>query len=94
MQLTQNHLMKKLLSKLPSRKKAQLQEPEGRITNDTLAEHREKVLAGGRKFKYPVQYARHRLVRNTIIISVSALVLLMGLGWYTLYQAQNTSEFR
>lgn len=86
--------MKKLISKLSLRRhKAPLQEPEGRITNDTLAEHREKVLAGGRKFKYPVQYARHKLVANAIIISAAAVILLVGLGGYFLYQAQNTSDF-
>lgn len=91
MQLKLKGIMKKLLSKL--RFKKQPQEPAGRITTDTLAEHREQVLAGGRKFKYPVQYQRHKLVLNTIIIAVSALVLLVGLGWYALYSAQNTSEF-
>ncbi len=83
--------MKKLLSKFKARK--QPKEPVGRITNDTLAEHREKVLAGGRKFKYPVQYARHKLVINAIIIAISTLILLVAVGWYLLYPAQNTSEF-
>ncbi len=83
--------MKNLISKVRARK--QPKEPVGRITNDTLAEHREKVLAGGRKFKYPVQYARHKLVINAIIISAAAIVLLVALGWYLLYPAQNTSEF-
>lgn len=83
--------MKKLLDKV--RRKKQPEEPAGRITTDTLAEHREKVLAGGRKFKYPVQYQRHRLVVNTIIIAAAAVVVLVGLGWYLLYQAQNSSEF-
>ncbi len=69
------------------------QEPAGRITTDTLAEHREQVLAGGRKFKYPVQYQRHRLVINTIIIGVAAVLILVGLGWYLLYPGQNSSEF-
>lgn len=83
--------MKNLLSKV--RTKKQPEEPAGRITTDTLAEHREKVLAGGRKFKYPVQYQRHRLVINTIIIAVAAVLILLGLGWYLLYPAQNSSEF-
>ena len=83
--------MKKLLSKV--RGKKQPEEPQGRITTDTLAEHRERVLAGGRKFKYPVQYQRHKLVINTIIIAVAALVILVGLGWYLLYPGQNSSEF-
>lgn len=82
--------MKKLASKF---RKKQPQEPAGRITTDTLAEHREQVLAGGRKFKYPVQYQRHKLVINAMIISVAALVLLIVLGWYLLYVAKNTSEF-
>ena len=83
--------MKKLLAKVRARK--QPQEPAGRITTDTLAEHREQVLAGGRKFKYPVQYQRHRLVINTIIIALAALLILVGLGWYLLYPGQNSSEF-
>jgi hypothetical protein len=75
----------------PFKKKA---EPKHeRITNETVAEHREKILAGGRKFKYPVQYAQHRLVINTIIISLLALVLLVGITWWQLYAAQNTGAF-
>lgn len=85
--------MKKFIAKVRQSGKKQPQEPQGRITTDTLAEHREKVLAGGRKFKYPVQYQRHKLVINAAIIGVSALLLLIGLGWYFLYPAQNTSEF-
>lgn len=83
--------MKKLLNKV--RRKKQPEEPAGRITTDTLAEHRERVLAGGRKFKYPVQYQRHKLVINTIIISIAAVILLVAAGWYLLYPAQNSSEF-
>lgn len=83
--------MKKLVSKIRARK--QPQAPVGRITTDTLAEHRERVLAGGRKFKYPVQYQRHKLVVNALIISAAAVVLLIALMWYLLYIAKNTSEF-
>jgi hypothetical protein len=64
-----------------------------RITNETVAEHRERILAGGRRFKYPVQYARHRLVFNTIIVTVVALLLIVSLGWWQLYAVQNTSTF-
>ena len=45
-------------------------ESASRITNETVAEHREKVLAGGRKFKYPLQYQRHKLIVNTLIIGI------------------------
>lgn len=75
----------------PFRKKPRL--APGRITTETIAEHREQVLAGGRRFKYPIQYARHRLVFNTIIIVVAALILLLVVGWWQLYRTQNSSEF-
>lgn len=81
--------MKKLRTKF--RKKEV--DTSSRITNDTVAEHRERILAGGRRFKYPVQYARHRLVFNAIIISVVAAILIGVVGWWQLYPAQNTSVF-
>lgn len=83
--------MKKLTARL--RRRPSESESKPRITNDTLAEHRERVLASGRRFKYPLQYARHRLVFNAIIIGLSALVLLAALVWSQLYWAQNTSDF-
>ena len=82
--------MKKLLGKF--RKQSEVQ-PSARITSETVAQHRELILAGGRRFKYPIQYARHKLVINAIIISVVALVLVVIVGWWQLYPAQNTSEF-
>ncbi len=63
-----------------------------RITNETVAEHREKILAGGRRFKYPVQVAKHRLAIISIIIGVLAVALLIILAWQQLYIAQNTSK--
>lgn len=64
-----------------------------RITNETVAEHRARILAGGRRFKYPIQYARHKLVFNAIIIGVVALVIMAGLGWWQLYSVQNSDTF-
>ena len=63
-----------------------------RITNDTVAQHREKVLAGGRKHKYPVQYTKYKLVWNTIIISSIGLVALLVLVYLQLYVWKDTSE--
>lgn len=84
--------MKKLLHKLTPRRAAKAPIPT-RITNETVAEHRERILAGGRRFKYPMQYARHRLVITTILVSVVALVLITVIGWWQLYPVQNTSTF-
>lgn len=82
--------MKKLFLKI--RKNKDEQSPS-RITSETVAEHRERILAGGRRYKYPIQYARHKLVINTIAISVLALTAILVVGWWQLYKAQNTSEF-
>ncbi len=83
--------MKKLTNKLRRRKTNESEHK--RITNETVAEHRERVLAGGRRFKYPVQYARHKLVINASIIGVLALIVLAGTLYWQLYPAQNTSTF-
>jgi hypothetical protein len=71
----------------------QSEQPSLRITNETVAEHRERILAGGRKFKYPVQYARHRLVINAVIIGIVAVIILVIVGWWQLYSVQNTNTF-
>ncbi len=64
-----------------------------RITNETVAEHRERILAGGRRFKYPIQYAKQRLVINAVIIAVVALVIIVTVFWWQLYPSQNTTNF-
>lgn len=83
--------MKKLITKL--KREQSTEDKSSRITNETVAEHREQILAGGRKFKYPVQYAKHKLVLNSIFIGVGTVVLLVVLCWYLLYFAQNNSKF-
>lgn len=82
--------MKKLLSKV-KRKKTGVQAPPSKITNDTIAEHREKILAGGRRYKYPFQYAKHKLVINASIIAGATLILLAVVTWQQLYIAQTTN---
>lgn len=84
--------MKKLTSKL-TRKRKQQPAQGTRITNETIAEHRERILAGGRKFKYPHQYVRHKLVFNAAIIGVLVLIAAGVLIWQQLYVAQNTTDF-
>lgn len=80
--------------KKPSLKKRKKQvEAPTRITNETVAEHREQILAGGRKFKYPHQYERHKLVFNVLIIGVVTVILFGIVTWWQLYPMQNTSNF-
>jgi hypothetical protein len=85
--------MKKILHKIRNLRKKDAPQLSTRITSETVAEHRERILAGGRRFKYPIQYARHKLVFNAIIISVVALFIVTVVGWWQLYPQQNNSEF-
>lgn len=59
---------------------------------EKVEERREEVLARGRKFKYPLQYAKHRLMINTIIVVVVAMVVAAGTFWWALYKLQTTSD--
>lgn len=77
---------------LPKRKKAKKAAPT-RITNDTVAEHRERVLAGGRRFKYPIQYAKHKLVINAVIIVTVTIIILIIFGWWQLYVVKSSNTF-
>ncbi|MCL2371675.1 SurA N-terminal domain-containing protein [Candidatus Saccharibacteria bacterium] len=68
----------------------------GVVTNNTLDEHREVLLkSANRKFKYQVQYERHRVIINTIIILVLLVASATTLGWYSLYVArmENNAAF-
>lgn len=83
-------LKAKLESKLPKNKKA----PTSlRITNDNISEHREDILAKGRKLKYPMQYSKKRLIVISIVVVVAA-VTTFGL-WLNnaLYKQQQTGDF-
>ena len=81
--------MKNLLNR---KDKKQPKELPKRITNDTVAQHREKVLAAGRKHKYPIQYTKRRLVWITMFVSVAILAIFVGLGWAQLYLWKDTSD--
>lgn len=62
------------------------------ITQQNIEESRDKILAKGKKFRYPFQYSKHRLVIITVILSVIALATFVFIGWFQLYQAQSTSD--
>jgi foldase protein PrsA len=88
--------MKKLLNKIHKRKKAPIvaeQQSSMRITNETVAEHRERILAGGRKFKYPLQTPKHRIVLVTVLLVVLTVATFFGVFTWSLYIGQNTSQF-
>lgn len=57
-----------------------------------VEERREEVLARGRKFKYPLQFTKYRVIINTILISVIVMAILVVSGWLALYQFGMTSD--
>lgn len=59
---------------------------------EKVEERRDEVLARGRKFKYPMQYAKHKLIINTIVIAVVVIVLMVAAGWAMLYKLQDTGD--
>lgn len=59
---------------------------------EKVEERREEVLATGRKFKYPLQWTRHRVVVNTILITLIVLALIIVGGWLALYRIGMTDE--
>ena len=78
-------------AKKKAEKKAEKKSSDA-ITQKNIEESREEILAKGKKFKYPFQYAKHRLMFNTILIGLVAIGAFVFVGWYQLYKAQSTSE--
>ena len=60
---------------------------------EKVEERREEVLAKGRKFKYPLQWTRHRIVINTILITLVVIAMVTIGGWLALYKFNMTDEF-
>ena len=59
---------------------------------EKVDKRREEVLAKGRKFKYPLQWTKHRIVVNTILISIVIIALIIVGGWFALYKLNMTDD--
>lgn len=64
-----------------------------KITNETVAEHREEVLSTARKYIYPLQHSRKRIVFTSASIVVLAVIVFFTYLGLALYKFQNTSGF-
>ncbi len=70
-----------------------LKKKDAKLTEqEKVEERREEVLAKGRKFKYPLQWTKHRIVINTILITVVIFALIIGGGWLALYRLNRTDD--
>ena len=74
--------------KLLSKKEDQDKKTE----KEKVEERREEILAKGRKFKYPLQWTRHRIVVNTILITLVVFAMIFVGGWLALYRIGMTNE--
>jgi len=66
------------------------------ITNQNITEHREEVLKGARKYIYPLQHSKRKIIRITLSIMILAIVgffVYCCLGLYKFYQT-NTFVYR
>jgi hypothetical protein len=64
-----------------------------RITNETVADHREDVLSSARKYIYPLQHSKHSIVRISISILALVVVGFLIFCGLDLYKFQDTSGF-
>lgn len=64
-----------------------------RITNETVAEHREEVLSSARKYIYPLKHSAHRVVIISVSLVVTVAVVLFAYCLVALYRFHSTSSF-
>lgn len=65
---------------------------EKKTEQEKVEERREEVLARGRKFKYPLQWTKHRIVVSTILIAFVMFAILVLSGYLALYRLGMTGE--
>ncbi len=64
-----------------------------RITNETVAEHREEILGSARKYIYPLQHSRDRILKISAMLLVAAVVAFFTYCGLALYKFQSTNTF-
>lgn len=63
-----------------------------RITTQNVAEHREDILKGARKFILPLQATKNRIVAVSIIVFLLAIFIFAATTVTLLYRNQSTSQ--
>ena len=73
--------------------KPETNDTDVRVTNETIAAQREEVLGSARKYIYPLQSPKHRIVKFSLGILIAAVILFFGFCTLDLYKFQSTSSF-
>jgi hypothetical protein len=84
-------MKKKILKTI--KRKTDVDEKPIRVTNDTVAVHREEILKGARRYIYPLQHTKHRLVVVSISLFVVTLISFFAYCSVMLYKTKSTSDF-
>ena len=90
---------KSLVSKRPRLRRkhsapdAQAPGPVPRITNETVASHREEVIGSARKYIYPLQHSKHRIVLISLGLAITVMVIFFSYATLALYKFQSSSLF-
>lgn len=71
----------------------QLQDGVPRITNETVAAHREQVIGSARKYIYPLGHSKHRIVTVSAAIFIFTAIIFFGYCILSLYRFQSSSTF-
>jgi uncharacterized protein YkwD len=92
--------MKKTLQRFRKRRSAKNEQPAAsassdnvRITNETVAEHREEVLSSARKYIYPLQHSKHKIVLVSTALFIVATITFFTYCILSLYRYKSTSTF-
>lgn len=87
--------VKSPISKLKGRKTADKSDQAKLpyISNESIAEHREEVLRGARKYIYPLQHSKHRIVWLSVSIFLITLISFIIYSMLSLYKFSSASTF-
>lgn len=81
------------LSPLPSAPVQPSLENVPQITSETIAEHREEVLKGARKYIYPLRHSKRKIVAVTVTVMLAAIVGLFIYCYFALYKYYQYNTF-
>jgi hypothetical protein len=63
------------------------------ITSETIAEHREEVLKGARKYIYPLRHSKRRIVSITLAVIIIAIIGMFVYCYFALYRYYQYNTF-
>ncbi len=64
-----------------------------RITNETVAAHREEVIGSARKYIYPLQHSKHKIVIISTTLFILGIISLFTYCTVALYRLQSSTTF-